>query len=185
MARDLLGKVLRHETRQGVSSGRIVEVEAYLGEDDPASHAHRGPTPRARVMFGDGGRAYVYLSYGNHHCMNVVTDRKGVAGAVLIRALEPLEGIPLMRQRRGREEAEDLCSGPGKLAQALGITLAQNELDLGDSPLTLLEGAPPERILTSSRIGISRAKERPFRFFEPGNPHVSHVRQIRADALAP
>lgn len=173
VARDLLGKVLRHETHEGVAAGRIVEVEAYLGEADPASHAWRGPTPRARVMFEEGGRAYVYFSYGAHWCMNVVTEEEGTAGAVLIRALEPIEGLDLMRARRGRAVVHELCSGPGKLTQALAIDREQNRADLVRSSLTVRDGPPPAAIAASPRIGVSRAREALLRFYEPGNPHVS------------
>ncbi len=182
VARDLLGKVLRHATPAGAAAGRIVEVEAYLCEEDPASHAFRGPTPRSRIMFEEGGRAYVSFSYGMHCCMNVVCHPRGAAGAVLLRALEPFgEGIDLMRRRRGREAEADLCSGPGKLTQALGITLAENGADLVRSALTIvaedgrLAGRPPDALAieASPRIGISRAQDRPLRFFVPGHPCVS------------
>jgi DNA-3-methyladenine glycosylase len=174
VARDLIGKILAHRTPEGLAAGRIVEVEAYLGREDPASHAFRGPTPRAKVMFEEGGRAYVYFSYGVHWCVNVVTGPEGTGGAVLIRALEPIAGIGLMRRRRGREALEDLCSGPGKLTRALGIGPALNRADLLASPLTVREGPRAAgRIGVSTRIGIRRATHEPLRFFEVGNPHVS------------
>ncbi len=178
VARELLGKTLWRETEEGLTAGRIVEVEAYLGQDDPASHAYRGPTPRSRIMFEDCGRAYVYFSYGSHCCMNVVTERHGTAGAVLLRALEPIAGFALMRRRRGRDRREDLCSGPGKLAQAMGITLRDNgaDLKLTRSTLTIREGRIPLEIGISPRVGISKATDRPFRFFERGSPYVSRVR---------
>lgn len=180
VARDLLGKILWHETPQGMTSGRIVETEAYLGQGaDPASHAHRGPTPRASIMFGPVGIAYVYFSYGVHHCMNVVANTTGEGGAVLIRALEPVEGLELMRRRRfGKKSAPDtqLCSGPGKLCQALGITLHLNGADLRSSELRLLEGTAPKKISTSPRIGITKAVELPLRFYEADSPHVSGAR---------
>jgi DNA-3-methyladenine glycosylase len=181
VARDLLGKILYHRAADGLAGGRIVEVEAYLGEDDPASHAFRGPTPRARVMFEEGGRAYVYFSYGAHWCMNVVTERAGKAGAVLVRALEPLAGIALMQARRGRAVRDlaaeralrELCSGPGKLTQALAITRAEDGADLVRSPLFLAEGPSPAAIAASPRIGISRNAAAPLRFFDAASPFVS------------
>jgi DNA-3-methyladenine glycosylase len=193
VARDLLGKVLVHETAEGVAAGRIVEVEAYLGPDDPASHAFRGPRGRAWVMFEAGGRAYVYFSYGVHWCMNVVTAPAGTGGAALVRALEPVAGIDLMRRRRGREALADLASGPGKLAQALAIGPAENALDLvprsrGARPaLTILDGDAPAAIDATPRIGITRAAEWPLRFLERGSAFVSRPRTARppAGALAP
>ena len=179
VARALLGQVLQHRTAEGLAAGRIVEVEAYLGEDDPASHAFRGPRGRAEVMFRRGGIAYIYFSYGMHWCMNVVTGPAGTGGAVLLRALEPTAGIPLMQRRRGREKATDLASGPGKLAQALGIDRAQNAADLTRSALTILSAPPPERIASSPRIGITRAADWPLRFYIPGSPHVSRASRSR------
>ena len=174
VAPDLLGKVLCHVSGGVLTTGRIVEVEAYLGTADPASHAWRGPTERNRAMFGPPGHVYVYFTYGNHFCMNVVTGREGVASAVLIRALEPLEGIDLMRRRRGREALGDLTSGPGKLAQALGIDRAAYGLDLTQAPLWIEDDRlyPPEWLATP-RIGISAAIELPYRFVVAGSPFVS------------
>lgn len=185
VARDLLGKVLVHRTAAGEAAGRIVEVEAYLGQDDAASHAFRGPTPRARIMYEEGGRAYVYFSYGTHWCMNVVTEPRGRAGAVLVRALEPVLGIDIMKERRLREAVLDLCSGPGKLAQALGIGAAENGADLVRSSLFLRAGAPPREVAVSKRIGITRNAEAPLRFFEAGNPFVSRARAPRLPEDAP
>jgi len=173
VARDLLGKTLVHRTPDGLASGRIVEVEAYLGEDDPASHAFRGPRGRAELMFREGGLAYVYFSYGVHYCMNVVTGPAGTGGAVLIRALEPLRGVALMRRRRAREPLTELASGPGKLAQALAIGPEQNGLSLLKSSLSLQPGAAPASIAESPRIGITRAADWPLRFYDPASPHVS------------
>jgi DNA-3-methyladenine glycosylase len=176
VARGLIGAVLVHATPEGVASGRIVEVEAYLGESDPASHAYRGPRGRAEVMFREGGCAYVYFSYGVHWCMNVVTEGEGVGGAVLIRALEPLEGLDLMRRRRGREDPRDLASGPGKLTQALGIGRSENGLDLIESRLTIVKGAPPAAIEATPRIGISKAADWALRFVEKGSAFASRRR---------
>ncbi len=137
VASDLLGKVLVHRTRAATTAGVIVEAEAYIGETDPASHAAPGPTARNEPMYGEPGRAYVYFNYGVHFMMNVVTEAKGHPAAVLIRALEPLDGIPLMRARRGRRRdgspipVHDLCRGPGNLTRAMGITLELNRAELG------------------------------------------------------
>lgn len=174
VTRALLGHLLVHETPEGVAAGRIVEAEAYLGPSDPASHAYR-QTPRSRVMWGPAGYAYVYFTYGNHFCINVVTEQEGVAGAVLIRALEPVAGVELMRRRRGVERVEQLCSGPGKLTQALGISGCHNGQDLTRPPLYVARGGlrPDERIGRSGRIGITRAADWPWRFFIEGSPFVS------------
>lgn len=178
VAPDLLGKVICHRRDGVLTAGRIVEVEAYLGSADPASHAWRGPTPRNRAMFGPPGHVYVYFTYGNHFCMNVVTGREGEASAVLIRALEPIEGLESMRQRRGREPLGDLTSGPGKLAQALGIDRAAYGHDLTREPLWIEDDrfAPPEWVATP-RIGISAAIDLPYRFVVAGSPFAS--RRIR------
>jgi DNA-3-methyladenine glycosylase len=183
VARALIGKLLvRQAPPHPPQLARIVEVEAYLGERDLASHARRGPTPRSRIMFGPPGHLYVYLIYGMHHCMNLVTEREGVAGAVLVRAAEAI----------GEGEAEDAKAragrlrGPGKLCRALGITLVHKGLDL-TSPQSLLyvaaaaageEGRPP-KIARSPRIGVDYAGDwaaRPLRFFVPGHPSVSGPR---------
>lgn len=173
VARALLGQFLEHRTPEGVAAGRIVEVEAYLGEDDPASHAFRGAQGRAEVMFREGGIAYVYFSYGVHWCMNVVAGPAGVGGAVLLRAVEPVEGITLMQRRRGRDALTDLGSGPGKLAQALGIGRQQNGADLMRSELRILEGPAAPDIAVSPRIGITKAADWPLRFYLADSPHIS------------
>jgi DNA-3-methyladenine glycosylase len=161
VAQDLIGCVVRH----GGAAGRIVEAEAYH-QEEPACHAWVGLTARTKPLFGPAGFAYVYRSYGIHALLNAVTSDEGEGAAVLIRALEPLEGIDLMRRRRGLERVVDLCSGPGKLTQALRIGLELNETSLlGDGPIELLPrvGAPP-RIVASERVGITRAVELPWRF---------------------
>ncbi len=178
-ARALLGAVLEHRTDEGVTAGRIVETEAYLC-DDPACHASRGETPRNRPMFGPPGRAYIYLIYGMHRCFNVVTGPVGTGEAVLIRALEPLVGLDLMRQRRGLEDVRNLCNGPGKLVQALGLGPDHNALRLSQGPLRLLaaDSYPVSRpvaapIIAGPRIGISVAMDIPLRFYPAGNSWVS------------
>ncbi len=166
VARDLVGCVVRHAD----TAGRIVETEAYH-ESEPACHAFAGLTARTRPLFGPGGVAYVYRSYGIHALLNAVCDDVGVGAAVLIRALEPVEGIDLMRERRGLEREVDLCSGPGKLTQALGIGLSLNESSLLDGPIAMLArpaGTPRPRIVAGERIGITRAVELPWRFCDAG-----------------
>ncbi len=184
VARDLLGAVMVHDTPEGRAAGRIVETEAYL-RDDPACHAFRGPTPRTQVMFGPPGRAYIYLIYGMYHCFNVVTAAHGTGEAVLIRALEPLEGLPLMARRRGTERPKDLCSGPGKLVIAMGIGKHLNGADLKNGPLRILSASSrpltegqaaasdPGNIKVTTRIGITQAAELPLRFYLEGNAFVS------------
>jgi DNA-3-methyladenine glycosylase len=163
VARDLVGCVVRHAG----TAGRIVETESYH-EEEPACHAFVGLTARTKPLFGPPGIAYVYRSYGIHALLNAVTETEGVGAAVLIRALEPLEGIDLMRERRGLEREVDLCSGPGKLTQALGIGLSLNETSLmGDGPIALLPraaGEPAPGIVLGERVGITRAMELPWRF---------------------
>jgi len=164
-----------------VLRGRIVETEAYGGSDDPASHAYRGVTPRNTVMFGPAGFSYVYFTYGNHHCFNIVTDREDVAGAVLIRAVEPLFGIPTMIKRRKQTALQNLTNGPGKLTEAFGITRKHSGHDLTLEPLYVAESIKkdqadcetPIQVKATKRIGISRAKNRPLRFYLLGNPYVS------------
>ncbi|HWV87696.1 MAG TPA: DNA-3-methyladenine glycosylase [Capillimicrobium sp.] len=171
VAPDLLGCVLRH----GDSAGVIVETEAYH-ESEPACHAFVGLTERTRVLFGPPARAYVYRSYGIHALVNAVCGPEGEGAAVLIRALEPLEGVEAMRSRRGVPRDVDLCSGPGKLTQALGIGLEHNEIDLLDGPLRI-EPRPDDwrdvRWVTGPRIGITKAADLPWRFAAVGAPSVS------------
>jgi DNA-3-methyladenine glycosylase len=178
VARDLLGQILVSSTSEGQTSGRIVETEAYLGPDDPASHAARLKHGRVESMWGEPGNAYVYRSYGIHAMLNVVTEPAGETGAVLIRALEPLEGIELMRQRRGTDRDAHLCSGPGRLCQALGIGLDLHGTDLTTSARLWIEtGEQVGTVSVSGRIGISRGQERPWRFWTTDNPHVSAHRR--------
>jgi len=174
VARDLLGQVLTHETPQGIASGVIVEVEAYLSKKDPGCHAARGKTPRNEVMFGPPGHAYVYFCYGNHYLFNLVTEKEGVPGAVLVRALEPLEGNALMAERRGREEGSLLVSnGPGKLVQALGLGRAHNRMAAFRRPLYVREAQRAAPVGVTTRIGITEGSELPLRFYLKDNPYLS------------
>ena len=182
VARDLLGKVLVHRRRGLVTSGVIVEVEAYVGESDPACHAAPGPTRRNEPLYGDPGHAYVYLNYGIHCLMNVVTESAGFPAAVLVRALDPWDGISIMRRRRagalkGRASElpdKELCRGPGNLTRAMGITLAQNRLDLLADRLYVEDHRLPAGPITwGRRIGISVGTEQPWRAFFDGHPAVS------------
>ncbi|HPZ43734.1 MAG TPA: DNA-3-methyladenine glycosylase [Bacillota bacterium] len=172
VARELLGCILVHNAQEGLAAGRIVETEAYI-QGDPACHATRGETPRNRVMFGPPGHAYVYFIYGMYYCFNAVTAPEGVGEAVLIRALEPLEGIPLMRRRRGRDRLHELCSGPARLVQALGITREHNGADLTRKPLYIVKGEVQGRIRTTTRVGIREGAELPLRFYLEGSQFIS------------
>ncbi len=184
VARDLIGKVLVHETRRGLASGVIVEVEAYIGEDDPACHAAPGPTPRNAPLYGPPGIAYVYLNYGLHSLVNAVTEADGWPAAVLLRALEPADGIPLMARRRAGSAkrpsdllVDDLCRGPGNLTKALGITLADNGLDLTGGALRIEDRTGPARpVAWSRRIGITVGVERQWRAIAADSPAVSRPR---------
>ena len=170
----LIGKVLVSRTPEGVASGVIVETEAYT-LNDPANHSYRGKTPRNATMFGDAGHAYVYAVHASH-CLNIVTEPEGVPCAVLIRALEPLEGLDLMRSRRGVADVRLLASGPGRLCCALGITREWDGLDVTcpDGPLKLLDaGLSPGPVVRTRRIGIRAAVDLPYRFLVSGSPFVS------------
>jgi DNA-3-methyladenine glycosylase len=171
VARDLIGCVVRH----GASAGRIVETESYHMEE-PACHAYVGLTGRTHTLFGEPGRAYVYFSYGVHSLLNAVAEEDGTGAAVLIRALEPVDGLELMRARRGVERLEGLCSGPGKLTQALGIGLGLNGSSLVTGPIEILArepGAREPRIVIGERIGITKAADLPWRFCDADSRHVS------------
>lgn len=172
VARGLLGKILVH----GSTSGRIVETEAYLGLDDRAAHSWRGITPRTKVIFGPPGHAYVYLIYGVYECLNIVAEPEARAGCVLIRAVEPLTGLTVMRKRRPTARRDqDLANGPGKLTLALGITRRHNGADVTEGPLTVREPSEEFGFETgvSPRIGITHCADWPLRFFVQGSPYVS------------
>ena len=176
VARELLGALVVSRAGGMLTSARIVETEAYLGYRDPASHGylHRR-SERNEALFGPPGSWYVYLSYGIHWCANLVCEAEGTASAVLLRALEPVQGIAIMRERRGRVDDRDLCSGPGKLCQALGITrdldgsmMPGSEVVVGPATIAL-----PVEVSVTHRIGITKAADWPLRFLVAGNPHVS------------
>lgn len=181
IAEGLLGCLLVHREAAGTTMGWIVEVEAYL-HDDPAAHSFRGETARNQAMFGPAGHAYVYQIYGLHTCVNVVTGREGTGEAVLIRALEPAGGIELMQARRGTDDPLALASGPGKLTQALGITMDCNGASLSGNRLGILspdslpdrrpEGVPGE-IVQTTRVGITKAADLPLRFYLEGSRYIS------------
>ena len=199
VAKELLGKYLVIEKDGNYVSGKIVETEAYIGRNDPASHAYRGLTPRNKVMFGDPGYAYVYLTYGMHHCLNFVTERKGFPAAVLIRALEPADGIEIMKRRRkiegrllGRglnprpslrtgvqplsehENLKNLTNGPAKLCRALGIDRTLNGADLCSDIIYVEDRQDkPTKIVSTSRIGIKEGKDKKWRFYIEDNEFVS------------
>ena len=178
VAKDLLGKVLVHRTRAGSAAGMIVETESYIGEDDPACHAAPGPTRRNAPLYGPPGFAYVYLNYGIHYLVNAVTEAEGHPAAVLIRALAPLDGIPLMEERRAsngrRVYVNDLCRGPGNLTRALGITLTNNLFDLVSSRLAIEDrGHAPANVSWGPRVGIVVGVDKPWRCWMTAHPAVS------------
>jgi DNA-3-methyladenine glycosylase len=181
VARDLLGAVLEHRTKEGRTAGRIVEVEAYMGPHDPACHAAAGLTQRTRPLFGPPGSTYAYFIYGNHWCVNAVTREAGYGAAVLIRAIEPLVGIELMRRRRpAARDDRDLTNGPGKLCAALGIDARLNGAPLERGALRVLRGrrVSDADIRVSPRVGITKAVDDMLRFFVAENEYVSRVPTI-------
>ena len=186
VAKDLVGKKLvrtiRNNKKQFRLAGIIVETEAYGYSDDLASHAYVGPTDRNKVMFGNVGRAYVYFTYGNHFCLNISARRnKAEAGAVLIRGIEPIEGVELMRQFRPVDDIFSLTSGPGKLTQALNITSSLNGTNMTnpESEIYIESGKRPKGIVTTPRIGITRAMDKEWRFVDPSSPFISRKFQIK------
>ncbi len=188
VARQLLGMYLVRKQRNKLLVGRIVEVEAYLGEQDPASHAYKGMTERNEVMFWQGGHLYVYFIYGMHYCCNVVTERKGVGHAILLRAAEPVAGIDTMARNRGvrlnsDRDLERLCSGPARLCQAFDIGRKENGTDLCGSKIWIAASTvvtPAHRIGRSSRVGIARAVDHPWRFFIRSSRCVSTGKPARS-----
>ena len=184
VARSLLGKYIVRKFNRKVLVGKIVEVEAYVGPKDPASHAYIGMTERNKVMFGDGGHAYVYFTYGMHYCFNVVTERAGYPAAVLIRAVEPIEGINVMRMNRGFTELDrderNLTNGPAKFCETFGIRREMNGTDLTRDELFLTKGKdiPRSKIGSSKRVGIRNGKEKNWRFFVKGNKFVSTLKLL-------
>ncbi|OGC85582.1 MAG: hypothetical protein A2142_01155 [candidate division Zixibacteria bacterium RBG_16_48_11] len=175
VAQELLGTVLVRQIDESILTGRIVETEAYFGEDDPASHAHGGPTPRNRIMYGPAGFAYIYFIYGNHHCLNFVTEAEGFPAAVLIRALHPLAGLEIMRRNRGQANLADLTNGPGKLCLALEIDKSLNGISLYSDELHLVRGDYHWfEISNGPRVGVSQGKNRRWRFFLKDDPYVSN-----------
>lgn len=174
LARKLLGCELVHETPDGVTSGIIVETEAY-SQEDAASHSYKGESARTKVMFGPGGYAYIYFTYGMHYCFNVVSGPAGHGQGVLIRALEPVSGIEIMRQRRNNKDDNNLCNGPAKLVQAMGITKADYGKPLFEGSLFIKESltVSNEQIAAGPRIGITKAIDMPWRFWVKGNRFVS------------
>jgi DNA-3-methyladenine glycosylase len=186
VAPDLLGRIFVRVLPDGTRlAARLVEVEAY-GPNDPASHAFRGPTPRNLVMFGPPGHLYVYFTYGMHFCSNIVTGEDGIGSAVLLRAAEPLAGLDAMVERRGVDAPTLLCSGPGRLTQALGISRPENGLDLVRNPSVQLRiGEPVARdsISRSTRVGVNVGAERRWRFYERGSAFVSRARPSVPEAI--
>ena len=175
--RDLLGKELLWRGNGAPMGGVIVEVEAYLGAHDPASHAYRGETRRNRTMFGEPGHVYVYFTYGMHHCMNVVTEEKGTPHAILLRALAPSTGLEAWKAARPDLPLSRMASGPGRLCRALGIDRSHDGLDLVRSDLVIRERrGKPFEVRSGPRIGISQAREMPYRFWIAGEPAVSGPR---------
>ena len=186
VARDLLGCQVVRVWRGIRLSGRIVETEAYRGRGDPASHAYPGKTARNAVMFGDAGHAYVYFTYGFHNCLNVTTEPRGIPGAVLLRALEPVGGTSKMARRRGVKDRRQIANGPGKLTSALRIDRSFNGEDLVDSQRLFVESGPaPGRVRTTERVGISRGTERRWRFYAAGSEFVSRGRPSRKGSQNP
>ena len=174
LAKALLGKYLVYGDLKGI----IVETEAYLFKDDPGCHASRGMTKRNEPMFGQAGNTYVYLIYGMYHCINIVSGKTGEGEAVLIRAVEPIDGIAKMQRRRKTTKTENLCNGPGKLTQAFGITKKHNNLSLIDGPIQVYNSRIKPQIETSPRIGLSAGKELELRFYIKDNPFVSCVKKL-------
>ena len=186
MAIELLGKILIFDNDGQRLGGRLVEVEAYIGEDDPACHACRGQTPRNAIMYGDPGFLYVYFTYGNHFMLNIVTEKRGFPAAVLLRGIEPLFGIDQMIKNRGVDKITEIASGPGKMAKALGITTAQKGLDVTGKKFYLADDKSAiGQIWQSPRIGLTDGKDKLWRFYIADNPHVSKMPRYALEVASP
>jgi len=173
---NLMGMVLVHKSKEGLFSGSIVEAEAYRGEDDPASFAFRGRTKRSEMLYGPPGRAFIYVTYGIHHMLNIITEKEGFPAGVLIRAVEPREGIALMMERRKTNDLLNICSGPAKLCQAFRLDLSLNGAMLfsSRSPLYLKEGDRPKKLIWKPRIGIRKGKDKLWRSCVKDSPFISY-----------
>ena len=172
VAQELLGCQIVINSKSGKVAGKIVETEAYLF-DDPASHSYKGRTNRNKHMFGDPGTAYIYLIYGMHHCFNIVTQKQGVGEAVLIRALEPLSGLDIMKRNRKKEDVRQLCNGPAKLAQALGINPSLSGLSLKSKEFYIIPRKESPNIVKKSRVGITKGQDLKLRFYIKNSPFIS------------
>lgn len=187
VAVELLGKILIYDNKEIKLGGRLIEVEAYIGEDDPACHAYRGITPRNEIMYGKPGFLYVYFTYGNHYMLNIVTERQGFPAAVLLRGLEPIYGIDQMMKNRGTDIFTNISSGPGKIAGALGITTEHKGMDLtGDRIYVINDDNKRGEIWSSSRIGVgNNGADKLWRFFINHNPHVSKAAKYIKNTYVP
>lgn len=176
VARNLLGKYLVRQINQKTLVGKIVEVEAYKGTDDPASHAYKGKTARNKPMFGEAGHAYIYFIYGKHYCLNVITEKAGIPGAVLIRALEPIAGIEFMKKNRKSNDLVKLTNGPGKLTEALRITKELNGWDLTKGKTLFISEPTVKEVFSvkaTTRVGVRKGEDKPWRFYIEANKFVS------------
>ena len=174
VAKELLGKYLVVKKRGKLASGKIVETEAYIGKKDPASHAYRGVTPRTKLMYGKPGYAYIYLTYGMYYCLNFITEKEGFPAAILVRAVEPKEGLDLMIKRRKIKKIENLTNGPGRLCKAFGLDKSLNGADICSDVIWIEDrGENPEKITSASRIGIKVGKDKKWRFYIEENRFVS------------
>jgi DNA-3-methyladenine glycosylase len=175
VAKDLLGCILYNKTEEGITKGKIVEVEAYV-QNDPASHSYNGKTSRNKIMFGPAGHAYVYFIYGMYHCFNIVTREEGIGEGVMLRALEPLEGLDLMKKRRRTNDLYNLCSGPAKLVQALDIKANYNGKNITKGNFIICNKSNEKiDIVETTRIGIKKGCELPLRFYIKGNSFISKI----------
>ena len=184
VARDVIGKYIVRRTERGKLTARIVEVEAYIGEEDPACHAACGPTERNRLMYGVPGIAYIYFIYGMYHCLNFVTERKGFPAAILLRAAEPVSGFDRAHATHSQHTAYNVLSGPGKFCRAFGLTLRQNGLDLTGNELYLEDrNEQTPRIAQATRIGIRKGADKRWRFFDADSVAVSHRKKTQRERI--